>query len=60
MIMIKLKKPREEPAAAIYLPGMYGGSEEEHRPQSEDDRELKIPSHTPRLSLFTIMTFFYY
>lgn len=56
MIMIKLKKPKEGPAAAIYLPGMYGWSEEKHRPQSEDEGELKIPCHTPRLSHFTIMT----
>lgn len=29
---------------------------EEHRPQSEDEGELKIPSQTPQLSHFTIMT----
>jgi len=47
MIMIKLKKPKEGPVAAIYLPGMYGWPEEKHRPQSEDEGELKnIMSHT--------------
>lgn len=48
------KETQGKTRAAIYFFGMCRGSKEEQRPQSEANRELKMPSHTPWH--YTIMT----